>query len=67
MVRHLYGVCKPWIDLRRGAGHGFGDPPPATRLGKFQGQDAAVCVFSMATSSGEEIRRHVEFCSAGIV
>jgi len=28
---------------------------------KFQGQEAAVCFFSMATSSGEEIPRHLEF------
>ena len=28
---------------------------------KFQGQEAAVCFFSMATSSGEEIPRNLEF------
>ena len=28
---------------------------------KFQGQEAAVCFFSMATSSGDEIPRHLEF------
>jgi uncharacterized protein len=28
---------------------------------KFQGQEAAVCFFSMATSSGEEILRNLEF------
>jgi predicted RecB family nuclease len=38
--------------------------PEGVRVGtvdKFQGQEAAVCFFSMATSSGEEIPRHVEF------
>jgi superfamily I DNA and/or RNA helicase len=38
--------------------------PDGVRVGtvdKFQGQEAAVCFFSMATSSGEEIPRHVEF------
>ena len=28
---------------------------------KFQGQEAAVCLFSMATSSGEDIPRNLEF------
>jgi AAA domain len=28
---------------------------------KFQGQEAAACFFSMATSSGEEIPRNLEF------
>jgi uncharacterized protein len=28
---------------------------------RFQGQEAAVCFFSMATSSGEEIPRNLEF------
>ena len=28
---------------------------------KFQGQEAAVCFFSMATSSGEEVPRNLEF------
>jgi uncharacterized protein len=28
---------------------------------KFQGQEAAVCFFSMATSSGQEIPRNLEF------
>ena len=28
---------------------------------KFQGQEAAVCFFSMATSSGDEIPRNLEF------
>ncbi|HEY2202140.1 MAG TPA: AAA domain-containing protein, partial [Solirubrobacteraceae bacterium] len=38
--------------------------PDGLRVGtvdKFQGQEAAVCFFSMATSSGEEIPRHLEF------
>jgi predicted RecB family nuclease len=38
--------------------------PDGVRVGtvdKFQGQEAAVCFFSMATSSGEEIPRHLEF------
>jgi uncharacterized protein len=38
--------------------------PDGVRIGtvdKFQGQEAAVCFFSMATSSGEEIPRHLEF------
>jgi hypothetical protein len=38
--------------------------PEGVRIGtvdKFQGQEAAVCFFSMATSSGEEIPRHLEF------
>jgi superfamily I DNA and/or RNA helicase len=38
--------------------------PDGVRVGtvdKFQGQEAAVCFFSMATSSGEESPRHVEF------
>jgi uncharacterized protein len=38
--------------------------PDEVRVGtvdKFQGQEAAVCFFSMATSSGEEIPRHLEF------
>ena len=39
-------------------------PPDGVRIGtvdKFQGQEAAVCFFSMATSSGEEIPRNLEF------
>ena len=38
--------------------------PAGVRVGtvdKFQGQEAAVCFFSMATSSGEEIPRNLEF------
>jgi uncharacterized protein len=38
--------------------------PDGVRIGtvdKFQGQEAAVCFFSMATSSGEEIPRNLEF------
>ena len=38
--------------------------PTGSRVGtvdKFQGQEAAVCFFSMATSSGEEIPRNLEF------
>jgi predicted RecB family nuclease len=38
--------------------------PDGVKVGtvdKFQGQEAAVCFFSMATSSGEEIPRHLEF------
>lgn len=38
--------------------------PPGVRVGtvdKFQGQQAQVAFFSMATSSGEEIPRNVEF------
>jgi len=38
--------------------------PDGVRVGtvdKFQGQEAAVCFFSMATSSGEEIPRNLEF------
>jgi superfamily I DNA and/or RNA helicase len=38
--------------------------PGGVRVGtvdKFQGQEAAVCFFSMATSSGEEIPRNLEF------
>jgi uncharacterized protein len=38
--------------------------PDGVRIGtvdKFQGQEAAVCFFSMATSSGEEIPRSLEF------
>jgi predicted RecB family nuclease len=38
--------------------------PSGVRVGtvdKFQGQEAAVCFFSMATSSGEEIPRNLEF------
>ena len=38
--------------------------PDGVRVGtvdKFQGQEAAVCFFSMATSSGDEIPRHLEF------
>ena len=38
--------------------------PDGVRVGtvnKFQGQEAAVCLFSMATSSGEEIPRNLEF------
>ena len=38
--------------------------PEGVRIGtvdRFQGQEAAVCFFSMATSSGEEIPRHLEF------
>jgi predicted RecB family nuclease len=38
--------------------------PEGVRVGtvdKFQGQEAAVCLFSMATSSGEEIPRNLEF------
>jgi predicted RecB family nuclease len=38
--------------------------PEGVRIGtvdKFQGQEAAVCFFSMATSSGEEIPRNLEF------
>ena len=38
--------------------------PEGVRIGtvdKFQGQEAAVCFFSMTTSSGEEIPRHLEF------
>jgi len=38
--------------------------PAGVRVGtvdKFQGQEAAVCFFSMATSSGEEIPRKLEF------
>jgi predicted RecB family nuclease len=38
--------------------------PEGVRVGtvdKFQGQEAAVCLFSMATSSGEEMPRNLEF------
>lgn len=38
--------------------------PDGVRVGtvdRFQGQEAAVCLFSMATSSGDEIPRHLEF------
>jgi hypothetical protein len=38
--------------------------PEGVRIGtvdKFQGQEAAVCFFSMATSSGEELPRNLEF------
>jgi predicted RecB family nuclease len=38
--------------------------PAGVRVGtvdKFQGQEAAVCFFSMATSSGEEIPRNLKF------
>lgn len=38
--------------------------PDGVKVGtvnKFQGQEAAVCLFSMATSSGEEIPRNLEF------
>ena len=38
--------------------------PAGVKVGtvdKFQGQEAAVCCFSMATSSGEEIPRNLEF------
>jgi predicted RecB family nuclease len=38
--------------------------PDSVRVGtvdKFQGQEAAVCFFSMATSSGAEIPRNLEF------
>ena len=38
--------------------------PDGVRVGtvdKFQGQEAAVCLFSMATSSGEEMPRNLEF------
>jgi superfamily I DNA and/or RNA helicase len=38
--------------------------PAGVKVGtvdKFQGQEAAVCFFSMATSSGEEIPRNPEF------
>jgi hypothetical protein len=38
--------------------------PAGVKVGtvdKFQGQEAAVCFFSMATSSGEEITRNLEF------
>ena len=38
--------------------------PDGVRVGtvdKFQGQEAAVCFFSMATSSGEELPRNLEF------
>lgn len=38
--------------------------PDGVKVGtvdKFQGQEAAVCFFSMATSSGEEIPRNLEF------
>lgn len=38
--------------------------PDGVRVGtvdKFQGQEAAVCFFSMATSSGDEIPRNLEF------
>jgi predicted RecB family nuclease len=38
--------------------------PAGVKVGtvdKFQGQEAAVCFFSMATSSGEEIPRNLEF------
>ena len=34
---------------------------PVGTVDKFQGQEAAVVFFSMATSSGEEIPRNVEF------
>ena len=39
---------------------GLTDVPVGT-VDKFQGQEAAVVFFSMATSSGEEIPRNVEF------
>ena len=42
--------------------------PEGVRIGtvdKFQGQEAAVCFFSMATSSGEEIPTTWSSCSAG--
>lgn len=38
--------------------------PPGTRIGtvdKFQGQEAPVCLVSMATSSAEELPRDIEF------
>lgn len=38
--------------------------PAAARVGtvdKFQGQEVAVVLFSMATSSGEELPRNIEF------
>src|SRR5204862_7621356 len=38
--------------------------PEGVRVGtvdKFQGQEAAMCFFSMATSSGAEIPRNLEF------
>src|SRR5262249_27775330 len=38
--------------------------PPEARVGtvdKFQGQEAPVCLVSMATSSGEELPRDIEF------
>jgi uncharacterized protein len=38
--------------------------PDGVKVGtvdKFQGQEAAVCFFSMATSSGEELPRNLEF------
>jgi superfamily I DNA and/or RNA helicase len=38
--------------------------PADARIGtvdKFQGQEAPVCLVSMATSSGEELPRHIEF------
>src|SRR5207248_5629663 len=38
--------------------------PDAVRVGtvdKFQGQEAAVVFFSMATSSGEDVPRNIEF------
>jgi AAA domain len=38
--------------------------PPTARVGtvdKFQGQEAPVCLVSMATSSGDELPRNIEF------
>jgi superfamily I DNA and/or RNA helicase len=38
--------------------------PPAARIGtvdRFQGQEAPVCLVSMATSSGDELPRDIEF------
>ena len=39
---------------------GLADVPVGT-VDKFQGQEAAVCFFSMATSSGAELPRNLEF------
>jgi superfamily I DNA and/or RNA helicase len=42
--------------------------PDGVRVGTvdtFQGQETAVCLFSMATSSGEEIPRNLEFLFSG--
>jgi superfamily I DNA and/or RNA helicase len=54
-VQHggTYRINRPTGELRTGARIGTVD--------KFQGQEAPVCLISMATSSADELPRNIEF------